>query len=228
MNCRTFHKHLEDYLDGRLDFPVRFGIERHAQQCIACGKKMSLAQQLSGMVRELQRFKAPDDFDSAVLNRIGRESSDRCWRFRRLWIYGLLGTSWRTLVLAAAGFLLLGLAVLYFSGSSVSDEVPTWQIVDTPAPSSNQVQLESDSVARSGISEVVVRPPTIETAEEPIAHFKPDLVPNGDWTAEPSSEFVEYIVPGSDNRPTILRLPKRIRMEYGQPSEEYFIRNVSH
>jgi hypothetical protein len=42
------------------------------------------------------------------------------------------------------------------------------------------------------------------------------------------TEYLEYQVAGPDNRPVTIRLPKRIRMQYGQASEEYFIRNVSH
>ena len=40
MNCRTFQKNLEDYLADGLDFAGRFGMERHARQCISCGKEM--------------------------------------------------------------------------------------------------------------------------------------------------------------------------------------------
>jgi len=41
-------------------------------------------------------------------------------------------------------------------------------------------------------------------------------------------DYVEFPVPGQDNSQFIMRLPKTIRMRYGQPSQEHFIRNVSH
>ena len=43
-------------------------------------------------------------------------------------------------------------------------------------------------------------------------------------------DYVEYLMPGPDSRPVRVRLPlpKIIPMNYGQMSEEYFIRNVSH
>ena len=48
--------------------------------------------------------------------------------------------------------------------------------------------------------------------------------------AEPATgtAYDQYLVPGPDNRQIIVRLPKTIQMRYGQPSEEYYIRNVSH
>jgi hypothetical protein len=42
------------------------------------------------------------------------------------------------------------------------------------------------------------------------------------------SDYVEYTVPGPDGRELIMRLPQNVRMHYEQPSEEYFLRNVSH
>jgi hypothetical protein len=38
--------------------------------------------------------------------------------------------------------------------------------------------------------------------------------------------YLEYAVPGQRN--LIMRLPKTIRMRYAEPSQEHFIRNVSH
>ena len=72
MDCRKFHGNFEDYLEGGLDFAGRFGMERHAQQCIVCGKKLAAAQRLRAMARELQRVQAPLNFESSVLNEIAR------------------------------------------------------------------------------------------------------------------------------------------------------------
>jgi hypothetical protein len=40
--------------------------------------------------------------------------------------------------------------------------------------------------------------------------------------------YFEYAIPGSGDRRLIMRLPKAIREQYGQTSEDYFIRHVSH
>ena len=103
MNCRTFHRTLEDYLEGGLDFSGRFGMERHAQQCISCGKEMSDAQRLRRMVSELQRVKAPANFEASVLREIGmRKAHGRFSGFRSLWIYGFEWPSFRKLALASS------------------------------------------------------------------------------------------------------------------------------
>ncbi len=87
MNCRTFHRTLEDYLEGGLDFSGRFGMERHARQCLSCGKEMSDAQRLHQMVSELQRVKAPSDFEASVLREIGmRKAHGRFSGFRSFWM----------------------------------------------------------------------------------------------------------------------------------------------
>jgi len=46
MNCRTFHRTLEDYLEGGLDFSGRFGMERHARQCLSCGSRFTTYERL--------------------------------------------------------------------------------------------------------------------------------------------------------------------------------------
>jgi hypothetical protein len=47
--------------------------------------------------------------------------------------------------------------------------------------------------------------------------------------AEPEGDdFGEYLVPGPGERELRLRLPRTLRMHYVQPSEDYYIRNVSH
>jgi hypothetical protein len=61
MDCRKFHRDLEDYLEDGLDFSSRFGVERHAQQCIHCGKVLSNAQQLRRMTRQIEKVKAPSE-----------------------------------------------------------------------------------------------------------------------------------------------------------------------
>ena len=90
MDCRRFHRDLEDYLEDGLDFAGRFGMERHAKQCIGCGEALSNARRLRRMARQLEKVKAPANFESAVLNEIGRrEISGGFLGLRRFWLYGL-------------------------------------------------------------------------------------------------------------------------------------------
>jgi hypothetical protein len=53
----------------------------------------------------------------------------------------------------------------------------------------------------------------------------------GEWplvSIDPDNEgWIEIPVPGPSGD-ELIRLPKTLRMKYGQPSEDYFIRNVSH
>ena len=114
MDCRTFHKNLEDYLEGGLDFSGRFGMERHAQQCIGCGETLAGAQRLRQMASGLKRVKAPPDFESSVLNKIAaHKSQGRFSGLRSLWIYGIEWPSWRKLSLASSSLIVLGLVLFY-------------------------------------------------------------------------------------------------------------------
>jgi len=36
------------------------------------------------------------------------------------------------------------------------------------------------------------------------------------------SDYMEYLVPGPGDRQLVMRLPKKVRMRYGQPSEDLF------
>src|SRR5512136_102372 len=88
MDCGTFHRNLEDYLDGGLDFPGRFGVERHAQQCLSCGKDLADAQRISRLAKELNRVKAPCEFEAQVHRRIqsrGLHRRPKLWKLQYFW-----------------------------------------------------------------------------------------------------------------------------------------------
>jgi anti-sigma factor RsiW len=107
MDCRKFQKSLEDYLQGDLDFPARFGMERHAQQCFACGKEVSDAQKLSQIAREFSRVTAPPDFEASVLARIHADKRRHSWWLGDFWVYGFSWPSRRTLVLSSSALALI-------------------------------------------------------------------------------------------------------------------------
>jgi hypothetical protein len=229
MDCRKFQRNLEDYLEGGLDFSSRFAMERHAQQCIACGKNMADIQRLSQTVRELKKVKAPVNFEEAVINRIGMQKTHARFPWiQRFWIYGIEGLSWRKLAIAASSIALLGWG-FYFAMHRTPDEPYSSPalIADEKSP-----VIENDGVKKVDIetpqpglaSKRKPRPEVIQslTMPEDTLAVREDII-------DPDSEFAEILVRGSDNRPVTWRLPKRIiREQNSPPSEEYFIRNVSH
>lgn len=236
MDCRTFHKKLEDYLEGGLDFPGRFGMERHAQQCFLCGKVVSDAQKLSRMARGLDRVKAPADFEATLLARIQKEHLPRHsgW-FWRLPIFWGDAWSWRTVAWGALAVALLGAGIFFstrWTNSEVNGVSFARKTAGTPAAQPNPGDTEgsaammeptnvaevSDSVPSAG-RKALRNDAVFSTQESGLSIY-----------AEPAigTDYEQYLVPGPDNRQIIVRLPKTIQMRYGQPSEEYYIRNVSH
>jgi len=232
MDCRSFHKRLEDYLEGGMDFPARFGMERHAKQCYACEKHVADALRLRQRARELARVAAPVDFESALLAKIQVEKArHRFWKLDSLLLYGFERISRRAAVAtAAAAVLIAGTAITLWLG-------PGYFRTD-PAQVTGGAQLEPGypgegealqagaarlAPARWGDSAVMGGSVTLGAS---------GLFSRDNWAipyAEPGdSEYFEFLVPVSGERQLIMRLPKTIRMRYDQPSREFFIRNVSH
>jgi hypothetical protein len=245
MDCRTFHRNLEDYLEGGLDFTGRFGMERHAQQCIGCGKELAGAQRLHRMASELVRVKAPSDFEASVLNKIAERKSHRQFSgIRGLWIYGFEFPSLRKLAIASSGVIALAFGayfILHKPAPNVASFPPKPVIVPAAAPAKELehpvnnpvkiVEAKKPAVAKAPRSaakkpEVLEVPQTAETLQPSLPLEPVDF--RGSPSAE--TEFVEYEIPGPDNQPVVVRfpMPKKIRMRYGQASLDYFIQNVSH
>ena len=227
MNCRTFQKNLEDYLENSLDFAGRFGMERHARQCARCGREMAEAQHLSRLVRGLDKVKAPPNFESTVLNEIGaRKLHSRFPMFRSFLVYGFDMLSWRHYALAASVVLILGLGFLY------------WQDLETSNPSDPSALTDADSINRPDSDRLEGdRVPSMANTMMPEENTMPgadgifDNVseegPSVDYRSS-ESDYREYRAIGPDDLPMIIPLPDRIHMQVTPPAEEYFIRNVSH
>jgi hypothetical protein len=242
MNCRTFYRNLEDYLGGGLDFAGRFGMERHAQQCISCGKQMADALQLRRMVSEVKRVKAPADFESSVLKEIGiRKARGRYSGFRKLGIFGLEWPSMGKLAMASLSLVVLGFTIFYLSGRTAPERASVPPIV-VSEPAGNaaealEAKVSPGAPAESPAPKVRAPAGTVETAE----NVAPSAVPEREDPAvseqkDPAvpdaqeADYLEYMMTGPDNRavPVRMPLPRVIPVRYSQMSEEYFIQNVSH
>jgi hypothetical protein len=227
MNCRTFQKNLEDYLENSLDFAGRFGMERHARQCVRCGREMADAQHLSRLVRGLDKVKAPPNFEAAVLNEIGeRKLRSRFPLFRSFLVFGSEMLSWRQYAFAASVVLVLGLGFLY------------WRNLDVRNPSQPSGWADAGAAENPAVEEFEGR--EVPTLGNPVrlqgnSAFGTDRIANsvsgeGMFVEYPANEsdYREYRAIGPDNLPMIIGLPDRIHMQVTPPPEEYFIRNVSH
>ena len=246
MDCRRFRKNLENYLEDGLDFPGRFGMERHAQQCIRCGKDMADAQRIRRMVSEMDRVKAPENFEASVIGEIAkRRLKVRTAGVRRFWIYGHEGPLWRKLALASSSLVVLAIGVFAFFNLTDPRQEPT-----SPMAMEESEKSSADMNAAQRPAASAVIPPIMEqtrsedapafveasaaaevlevaaSPEEPEV-LKPEFVP--DWDAT-EVELIEHLMMGADGRPVTIQLPmpRTIYMQYNQTSEDYYIQNISH
>jgi hypothetical protein len=229
MNCRNFHRNLEDYLEGSLDFPGRFGMERHAQQCIGCGKEMAGAQRLHQMASELNRVKAPSNFESSVLEEIGkRKYHRRFFSVQRFWIYGPAWPSWRKMILASSSLAALALGIFLVSRRAIPEQASfPPQIANKPEKLAAAVQIDPVVNANAYLPKQAAASEAPRVAKKVRGSpFLEREILQDQEAAE--TEFVELMMMGQDNRPVPIRLPRKIRMQYSHPSEESYIWNVSH
>jgi hypothetical protein len=225
MDCRKFRNNLEDYLQGELDFPGRFGMERHAQQCLHCGRDVAEAQKLGEMARGLSRVKAPPNFEAGLLADIRARNIRRSARFWRYWEYGLEWVSWRSAAVGASAVALL--VVAFLAG--------TQQLRDERGPGEIGQQAAGPLAATAAAEQQPAFPrqpealPYRSMAQYAGAQYTGEVGLEPVIRVEPvDHDFVEFLVPGPGDRRMIMRLPKAVRMQYETSSEEYFIRNVSH
>lgn len=237
MDCRNFHRNLEDYLQSGLDFAGRFGMERHAEQCFGCGKVLADAQKLGRMARELKRVGAPPNFESLLLARIRAEGVRR--RSWNSWFYLLDWPSLRTVAWSVSSLALVGLGIYFlirFIGLSSQPSSGPFMAGDMkaqPLISANTGE-RIDSSAPKAAGELQapdsgqhVTPANFVSPQSRRRYFTEEAE-SGLFVESADSDYVEYLVAGPGDRQFIMRLPKTIRVRYRQPSEEYFIRNVSH
>ena len=151
MDCRNFHKSLEDYLDGGLDFAGRLGVERHAEQCLVCEKKLADARRLQQMTASLARVKAPVDFEARLCQEIARRKSHGFFaRLRESLTYGFAwpeALSWPRLASVATICVVLGFGISLYRylnqetpSLSASSPVATAPVVAEQAVVAEQVE----------------------------------------------------------------------------------------
>jgi len=221
MNCRTFQKNLEDYLENNLDFAGRFGMERHARQCVRCGCEMTEAQRLSRLVRGLDKVKAPLNFESAVLNEIGkRKQQTRFPFFHRYLVFGFDMLSWRQYALAASAVIILGLGFFYWQ--NFYDRNPAQPSTWTDAAPG---RIERERIPSMAIKSMPGDDASLNADRSLDIGSEEGLLADY-YTNE--TDYREYRAIGPDNLPMIIPLPDKIHMQVAPPPEEYFIRNVSH
>jgi hypothetical protein len=230
MDCRKFHRNLDDYLDDGLDFSGRFGMERHAQQCVCCGRVMSGAQRMRHLAHQLERVKAPANFESRLLEEIGkRKAMGRFSGFRRFWLYGFDMPSPRRLVLASSCVVVAAIGIFSFYPflfKRVTPEPLPAVVAREPAGINRGENLQPVMTTAVALPErrANARVPKAEKTTEPPLSELEQMVDRE--AAE--TDYVEFQVVGPDNRPVSFRWPNKFRTRYGQTPEEYFIRNVSH
>jgi hypothetical protein len=230
MDCRAFHKNLDDYLQDGLDFAGRFGMERHAQQCFNCGKELADAQHLRRLIAGLARVKAPEDFESKVSDAIAQRRTHRFFhRFLNYWSFSFEWPSWQRAALAASALAVLGFGMFFAMHRETLQTAAPLVAVKTPetlpAPEPAKVDPIKTPVIPASRAQTIAE---IQKGMQAVSG-------TGTETAEvlrdeemPRAQSVDYLLVGPDNQPAPDRMPNRIYMRYGPPSEEYFVSNVSH
>ncbi|HSW40631.1 MAG TPA: zf-HC2 domain-containing protein [Acidobacteriota bacterium] len=210
MNCREFHRNLEDYLQGGLDFSGRFRLERHARECSHCGMELDDSQRLHNLASEIGRVKAPENFESAVLEKIAvSRRHGFLFHLSSFRFYGMSWPSWRSMMMISSVMVVLGAVVLFATG----------RLTLNPSPAITAVEYKTLSADKGSSQSFRGRNPG-ETGDG----LKRELLLN----RQLHGQNIDFLLVGPDTHPAPASLPDRIWMRYGQATEEYFIRNVSH
>jgi hypothetical protein len=238
MNCRAFHKNLEDYLQDGLDFPNRFAIERHARECIGCGKDLADAIELRRMVLDLTRVQAPADFEFLLFDKIGMSKAHgRFSAVRRFWIYGPECFSWKKLMVASSSLAILVIGtIVSFHRTTEKPAAPPSVVARQPEKVEEKAKLPAVNAKASLPAPVHASASAQETLPIPIIRMSPKAIPAStsllneyDPFEDPGELPFDFLITGKDVRPAPVRvLPKKIRIQYIPASEEYFIHYVSH
>jgi hypothetical protein len=231
---------MEDYLEDGLDFSGRFGMERHADQCIGCGKDLAGAQKLRAMVHEIGKVKAPYNFESSVLRRIEQsKSQSRLANIRRNWIYGFEWPSMQKLAVASSALIVLGFGIFLVNNKTAINKpsvAPAVVAHEIPIVNRKSDLVENTLSAvpqkKKQATAEVARIPEVPEIPESTEDAQLSVFPESEQFDDPElaeADYMEYQVVGPDNRPLKMRMPmRRSRIQRSQSPEDYFLRNVSH
>jgi hypothetical protein len=230
MDCRTFHKNLEDYLQDGLDFAARFGMERHAHQCFDCGKKLADAQNLRRLAAGLARVKAPANFESRVSAAIAQRRTHGFFhRFRNYWSFSFEWPSWQRMAMATSALCVLGFGLFFAMHQEIVQTAPPLTAVKTletpPAPEPQKNEPKETPVIPASRTQTIAE---IQKGMQKVSDSESQTPEVFQDQETPRAESVDYLLVGPENQPAPDRMPNRLYMRYGPPSDEYFIRNVSH
>lgn len=215
---------MEDYLENGLDFSGRFAMERHAGQCVHCGKRLADARRLGLVSRELHRVKAPPGFESSVMSEIAARKLRRgSAGFGWLPEVGVGFPLWSKLALTASCLVVLGFGFLYVYGPE--EAASSRAGAPGSGVSANPSDLETPFENRPDPSGAAFPGYRVPMPEILVGEAE-DGLPLRFQANE--SDYGEYTALGPDNVPMIIPLPNTIRMQVGPPSEEFFLTNVSH
>jgi len=208
-------------------------MERHAQQCIVCGEELAGAQRLRTMVHELNRVKAPANFESSLLSGIGkRKGHGRFSHFKRFWLYGFELWSPRKLAWAGSGLAVLAIGIFYVSpylSRRAVPEVPSAPTLAAQKPAEIERNKKPEPAAKPIATRPVrLSPRTDADMADTIQASSAEPEQEVEQETTNDTDYVELQMIGPDKRPVSFRLPGKSRYRDGQTAQEYFIRNVSH
>ena len=198
----------------------------------------------------MSKIKAPENFEAAVLDRIGKEKArGGLFGIQKFWLYGFELPSIRKMALAGAGLAALCLGIFSISyRTAINPAAPpailspvNKLIAEKPEKSEKvivqqPIKPKSDAAPASMIAEApmpqrtVLADTLVEKTTETSDLSEPDYTDQDEASVKsvPDTNYVEYQVVGPDNRPVTFRLPVKSRMRTGQVSDDFYLRNVSH
>ncbi|HHU68903.1 MAG TPA: DUF4349 domain-containing protein [Thermoanaerobacterales bacterium] len=74
MNCEEFEGYISLYIDDEIDDDSRISFKNHMEQCKECEQKYQKVFETVSLCRDLEEFELPDEFASAIIKKVKRES----------------------------------------------------------------------------------------------------------------------------------------------------------
>lgn len=232
MNCKTFRLRIDELSDGELAGALRRALEQHLAHCSRCRKELDEWKRLNALMRSIPRVEAPENFETALWNRI--RSHQETLRSRK----GgpILASSWAQaaaalFVFVAAGLLVLNVRDTGWSGLGelrATRTIPGSRPPGTSGgniPSSTKEATDQQEAERAIAASL--RPEDTHEASLPMSRReRAENRPAG--LQAPALDYVDFLVRGTEGQEVILRIPSRIKVKDVTNDDEFFYRRVSH